>query len=207
MSYEKLIQGVNHNIKDRFNTDSDSCLDVLALCPEELTERTMLRLERIADHKIATRKTILVVGLENDSQTYHAFRWAAIAKEILIDPESSDLYLFICFHQTVPLEICLRIESTEQFCRKYVLHPNETIEHFIERTFLAKPISASQGILSADPLIKSFVSVKNEHEWFDADEQNKWKRILLSGLTGSELIEELFNLNKAENETPEENNN
>ena len=206
MSYEKLLQGINLSIKDRFNIDSGSCESIFALCPQELTVKAMYRLERITDPKSKTRKTILVVGIEDDSQTIHAFRWAAIAKEILIDPESSDLYLFICFNQSVPLEVCLRIESTEQFCRKYVIHPEETIEHFMERTFLAKLNSASQGILSADPLIKSFVSVQIEHDWFNTDEQNKWKGILLSGLTGSELIEELFNLNKGENETPEENN-
>ena len=179
----------------------------MSLCPLELAVRNVFRLERIANPKVNTRKTILAVGIEDDKQTVDALRWAAITKEILVDPESSDLYLFICFNQTVLLEVCMKIESTEQFCRKYVMHPDETVEHFLERTFLAKPASASSGLLSADPLIKSFVSVEGEHDWFKTEEQNKWKEILLSGLTGSELIDELFNLKKSENETPEENNN
>lgn len=207
MSYEKLIEGFNLKIKDRFNIDSDSCESILSLCPLELVVRNVFRLERIANPKVNTRKTILAVGIEDDKQTVDALRWAAITKEILVDPESSDLYLFICFNQTVLLEVCMKIESTEQFCRKYVMHPDETVEHFLERTFLAKPASASSGLLSADPLIKSFVSVEGEHDWFKTEEQNKWKEILLSGLTGSELIDELFNLKKSENETPEENNN
>lgn len=207
MSYENLIQGISLAIRDRFSIDTDSCANILALCPQELSEKAMLRFERITEPKLPTRKTVLIVSIEDDSRTVHALRWAAIAKEILTDPESSDLYLFICFKQNVPLEVCLRIESTEQFCRKYVLHPAETIEHFLERTFLAKPASSSQGSLSADPLIKSFVSVEVENSWFNTEEQNRWKTILLSGSTGSDLIEELFNLNKGENEVPEENNN
>lgn len=207
MSYEKLIESFNLKIKDRFNIDSDSCESILSLCPQELAVKKVFRLERIANPKVNTRKTILIVGIEDDKQTVDALRWAAITKEILVDPESSDLYLFICFNQTVLLEVCMKIESTEQFCRKYVMHPDETVEHFLERTFLAKPASASVGLLSADPLKKSFVSVGGEHDWFITEEQNKWKEILLSGLTGSELIEELFNLKKSENETPEENNN
>ena len=207
MSYEKLIEGINLKIKDRFNIDSDSCKSILSLCPHELTVKDVFRLERIANPKVNTRKTILVVGIEDDKQTVDVLRWAAITKEILVDPESSDLYLFICFNQTILLEVCMKIESTEQFCRKYVMHPDETVEHFLERTFLSKPASASAGLLNADPLLKSFVSVGAEHDWFKTGEQNKWKEILLSGLTGSELIEELFNFKKSENETPEEYNN
>ena len=207
MSYEKLIEGFNLKIKDRFNIDSGSTESILSLCPQELVVRNVFRLERIAEPKIKTRKTILVVGIEDDKQTVDALRWAAITKEILVDPESSDLYLFICFNQTVLLEVCMKIESTEQFCRKYVMHPDETVEHFLERTFLAKPTSSAQGSLSADPLIKSFVSVELENNWFNSEEQNRWKRILLSGSTGSDLIEELFNLKKGENEVPGENNN
>jgi hypothetical protein len=207
MSYEELIKAITLKAKDRFNIDSNSFENILSLCPQELTIRTLLRLERIAQPKIQTRKTILVVGIEDVDQTVHALRWAAIAKELLVDPESSDLYLFICFNQSVPLDVCLMIESTEQFCRKYVLHPEETVEHFLERTFLAKASSPTQGSLSADPLIKSFVSVQLEHNWFDANEQNNWKSTLLGGLTGYELIEELFYLKKDKDETPEENNN
>lgn len=207
MSYEKLIESINLATKDRFNIDLSSAERILTLCPQELTIKNVFRLERIAEPKIKTRKTILVVGIEDDKQTIDVLRWAAITKEILVDPESSDLYLFICFNQPVPLEVCMRIESTEQFCRKYVIHPNETIEHFLERTFLAKPNSASGGSLSPDPLIKSFIAVQAEHDWFKTDEQTKWKEILLGGWTGSELIEELFNLKNDINETPEENNN
>lgn len=206
MNYENLIQGVNLAIQDRYSVDTDSCSLMLSLCPPELSDHAIFRLERIAEPKLLTRKTILISSIEDDSQTIHALRWAALAKEILTDPESSDLYLFIYFKQTTQLEVCLRIESTEQFCRKYVMHPEETVENFLGRTFLAKPTSSSQGSLSADPLLKSFVSVGLENNWFTPEEQSKWKQILLSGSTGSDLIEELFNLNKGGNEVPEENN-
>lgn len=206
MSYEKLVKGINHAIRNRFKIDTDSGTNILSLCPQELPEKFMFRLERIAEPRLTTRKTILLVAIEDDSQTIHAFRWAAIAKEILTDPESSDLYAFICFKQNVPIDVCLRIESTEEFCRKYVLHPDESIELFLERTFLAKTTTSSQDSLSADPLIKSFDSVGLKHSWFNSEEQNHWKRILLSGTTGSDLIEELFNLNKGKNEVSEENN-
>lgn len=73
----------------------------------------------------------------------------------------------------------LRIESTEQFCRKYVLRPTETLENFLERTFLAKPNAVIKELLSTDPLIKSFLAVQSENNWFNSEEQKKWKEALL----------------------------
>lgn len=202
---KEFTEYISSNIQDRFTIFYDEVSkEILSLSPEELSKKNIMRLKRINNPlEINNRKTILLVCLENIEQLTYVLKWASIAKEILLDPESADLYLFICFNNEITSEMCIRIESTDQFCRKYVLRPSETYDQFLERTFLAKPNSSGQELLSTDPLLKAFSLVEEDYDWFSSKEQNRWKSSLLSGLTGSDLIEDLFTSNISENETPE----
>lgn len=202
---KEFTEHISTNIQDRFTiVDDEVSQEIFSLSPEELSKKYIIRLKRINSHmEINNRKTILLVGLENIDQLTYVLKWASIAKEILLDPESADLYLFICFDNEITHDMCIRIESTDQFCRKYVLRHNETYDQFIERTFLAKLNSSGQELLSTDPLLKAFSLVEDDHAWFTSKEQIRWKTSLLSGLTGSDLIEDLFTSNISENETPE----
>ena len=53
-------------------------------------------------------------------------------------------------------------------------------------------ISTTESHLGRDPLTKAFQSVEPNYAWFTDEEKEKWKKGFLSGLTGSDLIDEIF---------------
>ncbi|WP_312107604.1 hypothetical protein, partial [Lachnoclostridium sp.] len=85
---------------------------------------------------------------------------------------------------------CLRIEATEQFCRKYVILPDEDIAEFVNRTFLQKYVDSTKQN-GSDPVERAFAKTVESHSWLTPEMQKKWKKALLS-LNGSELIDELL---------------
>lgn len=171
--------------------------------PEGLTDTFVLRIQRNRILQTPSKplnywRTIIVTELASKIQLESALQWAASAKEILLDPESADLYMFIIFKNNVniSIETCIRIESTEQFCRKYVARPGESPEDLISRTFLTSldDFSKSPDIpILDDPIDIVFSSLKKDFLWFNATEQKNWRENFLSGKSGSEIINTLFN--------------
>lgn len=201
MTKELLISAIYIAIDGRFQIDpnEDFLKKLEEIKPSELTDAAALRIQRLPSSEGATLsldtwRTVLVTVLANEDQLRHAFEWAALVKETLLDPESSDLYLFIAFENQTNLQIesCISIESTDPFCRKYVLRPAETPEQLIERTFLAPLTSSSVNNSISNPLLAAFSSTETQHPWFNATEQNRWHKIFLSGKTGHDLVDELF---------------
>jgi hypothetical protein len=108
-----------------------------------------------------------------------------------LGPESTDLYLFLAFNSIISTEECLRIESTEQFCRKYVLLPNEEIFDLLDRTFLQEFISSEDTAKSTDPLERAFSNTLDQFSWLTPEVQKRWKKAF-SELSGSDLFDELL---------------
>ena len=82
--------------------------------------------------------------------------------------------------------------GSEDICRKFVLRPNETIESFIERTFL-KQVEAPQPLdLGQDPLISAFSGLEEQFDWFSEAEKARWKEAFGSGASGSDLFDALI---------------
>ena len=201
MKKELLIKAIYIAIDGLFQIQPDEGFSkkLEEIKPRELTDVATLRIQRLPNSEITmlsfdTWRTVLVTVLANKDQVRHALRWAALVKDVLLDPESSDLYLFIAFENQADLTIesCIHLESTEQFCRKYVLRPEETPEQLVERTFLAPLISSSMNTRVSDPLIAAFSNTGSQHTWFNTAEQNRWQKIFLSGKKGDELVDELF---------------
>jgi hypothetical protein len=109
-------------------------------------------------------------------------------------------YLFILWHNdSAPsIEECLRVEANEDFCRKFVLRPNESAESFITRTFLKKVDAPHPLDLGQDPLISAFSGLEEQYDWFDEAEKTKWKEAFNSGASGSDLFNALIT-HKSEN--------
>jgi len=212
MKLEEFIPIIELNFEMRFIIEDKLVSSQLFenLAPEELS-RKAVRIQRLpgSDANNAFWKTLLIVSLSDKNQLKAALEWAALVKESLLDPETADLYLFICYDMDdyPSKEECLRIESTEQLCRKYVLQPGELAKGFCDRSFLTKPDITSQKVLGKDPILSAFSSVADKHLWFTEDEQQKWKSVFLSGLSGIELIDKLFKKNTDINAPTDENNN
>lgn len=201
MKMENFIHALNGAVDGRFKMQhTEDGLKLEEIRPGKLTDVKVFRLQKIPTLPKTTNplqywKTILVTVLKKDSELGNALQWAALAKDALLDPESADLYLFIIFEDNVnvPIETCIRIESTEQFCRKYVSRPGESPENLIERTFLAplENLNENNNALF-DPILKAFTFVEKEYSIFNTNEQNKWREAFLSGKNGSEIIDDLF---------------
>jgi len=167
---------------------------LLSYAPDELIHKKVIRIQRNNKNtkfKTDNWKTLLIVELEDQSNLKLALDWVVLVKESLLDPQTADIYLFLTFSSAVSIEECLRIESTEQFCRKYVLLPEEDVSEFVNRTFLQRLVNSTDTIEGKDPLESAFSKTSEKHNWLTSEMQKRWKSAF-SDLSGSELIAALL---------------
>lgn len=146
--------------------------------------------------KNAKRKTLIFADLsemeiEVKPQLQEILHSTALIKAILPDTENVDIYLFIAFSNQITVEECIRIEATEQLCRKYVLLPNENIDSFFERTFLAKIVGKKIQISGKDPVDRAFSNMKEEFVWLSDEMEVEWKKCFLED-SGSAIAEKII---------------
>lgn len=156
---------------------------------------TMFRIMR-NDRENAKMKTLIFADLseiEKEVKLHlkNVLRLTASIKEILPDTENVDIYLFIAFSNKVTVEECIRIEATEQLCRKYVLLPNETINSFFERTFLSKIVEEKTQISGKDPLDYALSSIRKDFAWLSDEMEMEWKKCFLE-CPGNEIAEKII---------------
>lgn len=198
MKFDNIKGEIYDMISDRFqfenNVDFEN--ELLSLADENLKYKGILRIKRLSV-KVDSWKTLVLVEIESYGEKdikvelRKAIRWIANIKESLLGVESTDLYLLLAFNSDVCVEECLRIESTEQLCRKYVLMPNEDISEFLNRTFLQKLVNGSDNIDGEDPLERAFSETAVKYSWLTSEIQIKWKKAFLE-LSGIELFDALL---------------
>jgi len=182
---------------DRFeiNDTGDFINKMMTDDVDNVHNKKILRIRRLGIH-VDCWKTVVLIEIDTDDDNYlkielkEAINWIASIKESLIGSENSDLYLFLALNYQISKEECLRIEATEQFCRKYVILPDEDIAEFVNRTFLQKYVDSTKQN-GSDPVERAFAKTVESHSWLTPEMQKKWKKALLS-LNGSELIDELL---------------
>lgn len=203
MTFASFAEYTSRVIENRFSIESKSDIksDMLALFPDNISNKQVLRFYRqhIPDIEGPHMKTVLMVGTTL-SKVKDVLQWAALCKEILLDPETSDVYLFIMWLDgNIPsVEECLKIEANEDFCRRFVLRSNENIESFIERTFLKKIDTTVPLDLGQDPLISAFSGLEQEFSWLDDAEKARWRAAFNSGESSFELFNTLLTSDKSE---------
>lgn len=178
-------------------TQSSEVEKVRELASAALQDFGVIFLKRTANNGTGKR-TLLVAALPDSDALPLAIRWAAEVRSSLPEPETADLFLFLqILHITD--DIAAQVEADEQFCRKYVIRPNETIASMLDRSFLAPVYSppttadSSTAPITAlsDPLAKAFSETAQNHPWFDIKNQQLWRSTLLSGEAGAEIVEHL----------------
>lgn len=187
----EILKTLGSDYETQQNESSD---ELFSYASDDLISKKIIRFQRnseISKYKTDYWKTLLIVELEDQNSLKMALDWVVLAKESLLDPETADIYLFLVFNSEVSVEDCLRIEATEQFCRKYVLLPNECISEFVNRTFLQRFDDSSATIEGKDPLENAFSETAEIHSWLTIEKQKKWKNAFLK-LSGSELADELL---------------
>lgn len=198
MKFNGLRGKVHDFINDRYRfDDNDDFIDeLLSFSPENLKHKEILRIKRL-NAEVDRWKTLIFVEIADDSESEikaglkDALSWVASIKEKLLEPEATDIYLFLAFDREISAEECLRIESTEQFCRKYVLLPREEFPDFINRTFLQKLTNSKSTSESTDPLERAFLNTFTQFTWLTPEVQKRWKKAF-SELSGSELFDQLL---------------
>ncbi len=181
---DELVQ--NHFVKDENN---DKLTTLLELDGNDLN-KSIIRLKRINKESLRFYRAFLLVELNEPKYLNEALQWTAAVKSSLTDPETSDLYLIIVSKENVFSESeSMRIEATEQFCKKYVQRGSEPPKDLIKRTNLAIISSISGDVIQTDPVDNALLKTQEEHNWFDEDIQKIWKTSLRSEKSGNELLD------------------
>lgn len=152
-------------------------------------ELATVQLRRISQPGAGWR-TILIAAFPFDSGSIQAaFRWAADVRDMLAEPQTADLYMFLAI-EGIASEDAARLETDDRFCRKIVAREEEDVESFLDRSFLAtlSPSDSSDSI--SDPLSTSLAALVAAYAWIEPH-RDTWRGLLLSGQSGSEIAEAL----------------
>ena len=198
MRFNEIDNLIQELIKDRYEIDNNNeiCNELLYMADEDIRNKHILRIKR-KNIVNKYRKTLVIVEINssNEDDIKREFRltmkWIALIRENLIGFENCDLYLFISFGDNIGVDECLRIEATEQFCRKYVLFPNESINDYLSRTFLQCINLGYEEIDGENPIERAFNNTHKTFEWFNKEIQDSWKESFKK-YTGSDLAESLI---------------
>ena len=195
---DEIKSEIYNIINDRFefenNVDFES--ELISLADENLKHKKIFRIKR-KGIKVDRWKTLVLVEIETDNENdikdelKEIISWIASIKESLTGTENTDLYLLLAFNDVVDKDECLRIESTEEFCRKYVLMPSENISEFVGRTFIQGLSDSTDTVVGEDPIEKAFSKTAIQHSWLSPEIQKKWKNAFLE-LSSDELVDALL---------------
>lgn len=188
MKTQEIEAQVRIRAQNRFEVSVDEFLARLA--EPSLADVFALKLRR-ADMPNSSGRTILLAVIDKLEEWKTVSRWTAQVRDVLPEPETSDLYL-ILLAEGFSSHNCSRIEADEQFCRKYVTTSVEEIPSLLDRTFLA-PLSVSgtgDGIV--DPVTAAFQSTQAKHAWLKNALQEHWLRTFLSEKAGKDLVPEII---------------
>ncbi|WP_048965924.1 ABC-three component system middle component 1 [Enterobacter hormaechei] len=147
---------------------------------------TAIQLRRINRENAGWRTVLITAFPSNHDNIQSAFRWAADIRDILAEPQTADLYMFMLI-DGVESEDAARFETDDRFCRKLVLRKHEDIDSFLDRSFLASLTPARDGNDISDPLLASLNAMCQAHNWVKPHLE-KWRELLLSEKSGDEIV-------------------
>lgn len=153
-------------------------------------DSTTVQLKRL-NQEGAGWRTVLIAAFPCDSAHIQgAFRWAADVRDMLAEPQTADLYMFMLI-EGIASEDAARLETDDRFCRKVVVREQEDVDSFLDRSFLATLSPASSSDSISDPLLASLGSLGLAHSWV-VPHLETWRELLLSGKSGGDIAEDLM---------------
>lgn len=163
------------------------------VCPRDVTELMLpevdyesdvIRLKRSHIEKAGWR-TILLIELPL-AALQAANQWAADVRDVLPEPETADLYMFLMI-SGIAKDDAARIETDDRFCRKVVVRESEAAADFLNRTFLAALDPAGDVETLSDPLVSALNALTKAHPW-SAPHIAAWKAELLTNRNGADVV-------------------
>jgi hypothetical protein len=147
----------------------------------------IVRLKRAGIEKAGWR-TVLMVEVPSWA-IKSAHQWAANVRDMLPEPETSDLYMFMVVDEVANDEVT-RIETDDRFCRKFVARPSETALEFLDRTFLASLEPPGNAESLSDPLVSALKTLTSKLTWTESLVP-AWRSELLSSTSGADVVKAL----------------
>lgn len=154
------------------------------MLPEVEYNSHVLRLKR-SHIEQAGRRTVLLIELPLTA-LQAANQWAADVRDVLPEPETSDLYMFLIING-IAKDDAARIENDDRFCRKFVLRESEATGDFLNRTFLAVLNPAGDVETLSDPLVSALNTLSAAHPW-TSPHISDWKAQLLTNKNGADVV-------------------
>lgn len=184
---QELVTAITKRAKGRYEVHFPD-VDKMVL-PSIDIGMTAIQLRRINRENAGWRTVLITAFPSNVDNIQSAFRWAADIRDILAEPQTADLYMFMLI-DGVESEDAARFETDDRFCRKVVLRKHEDIDSFLNRSFLASLTPARGGNDISDPLLASLNSMGQAHSWVEPHLET-WRELLLSEKSGDEIVNAL----------------
>lgn len=180
MTLQQLTSAISQRAERRYEVHLADAMEL----PEVEHTSKILRFKRARIDKAGWR-TVLLIELPS-SAVQSAHQWAADVRDVLPEPETSDLYMFLLISDVTNDEAA-RIETDDRFCRKIVARKSEAMMDFLDRTFLAALDPPGDVETLSDPLVSALNSLSAAHPWTDPH-ITTWKAELLSNTNGADFV-------------------
>lgn len=131
---QELVTAITKRAKGRYEVHFPDVDEMVS--PSIDIGMTAIQLRRINRENAGWRTVLITAFPSNVDNIQSAFRWAADIRDILAEPQTADLYMFMLI-DGVESEDAARFETDDRFCRKVVLRKQEDIDSFLDRSFLA----------------------------------------------------------------------
>lgn len=187
LTIQEIVAAISKRAEGRYEVLSSDAGELAS--PSIEIDSTTVQLKRV-NQEGAGWRTVLIAAFPFDSAKIQgAFRWAADVRDMLSEPQTADLYMFMLI-EGIASEDAARLETDDRFCRKIVAREQEDVGSFLDRSFLAtlSPAGSSDNI--SDPLLASLLSLSLAHSWV-VPHLETWRELLLSGQSGSDIAEAL----------------
>ncbi|MBD9616247.1 ABC-three component system middle component 1 [Pseudomonas sp. PDM07] len=183
MTLQQLAAAIRQRAEGRYEVQLADEMEL----PEVDHDSIILRLKRAHIEKAGWRTVLLIELPSHSAQAAH--QWAASVRDVLPEPETSDLFMFMILRETSPDE-AIRIETDDRFCRKVVARQQETPMEFLDRTFLAALEPPGNVETLSDPLVAALQALSSAQSW-TRDHIDVWKTELLSTASGADVARSL----------------
>lgn len=181
ITLQQLAEAIVQRAEGRYDVQFPDALE-LGL-PEVDYDSQVVRLRRASIVAAGWRTILLIETPLISIQAAH--QWAADVRDVLPEPETSDLYMFLVA-PSIPDDEAARIETDDRFCRKIVVRDSEGVMGFLDRTFLASLDPAGDLETLSDPLASALNSLSITHPWTEPH-LPEWRAQLLTTTNGAEL--------------------
>ena len=187
LTIPEMVAAISKRAEGRYKVSLSDTFELAS--PSIEIDFTTMQLKRI-NREGAGWRTVLIAAIPFDSAKIQgAFRWAADVRDMLAEPQTADLYMFMLI-EGIASEDAARLETDDRFCRKVVVREEEDVDSFLDRSFLAALSLASSSDNISDPLLASLDALKLAHPWTEPHLET-WRELLLSGKSGGDLAEAL----------------